>query len=219
MFTQYVLQFGDYIVQPINDPMIIKQTMRDNHSWIMIISSTIYKKITQDIPLTPLMVMSKDDSILMKDIIVYKKNSGKEKLLNGCVLASSRPKGYIDQALTSFPNEINRNKTKIVIVPRDMDALMSIVLDVAQVALVSEDSLLKLSKLNATQEQNIARINAGKKMLRPILAVSKQSPINYQRLVSIFQSMDTDPKAQPLCQLLGMTKWQNLSNDDKKLLD
>ena len=97
---------------------------------------------------------------------------------------------------------------KVLIVPKDIDALMSLGFGMAKSAITTDYSLETLKKMNSVLYKKISILAESKEARLLILAEPGKN--NAEQLLSILQSMAADPKGKEKLRMLGLDDWQTL---------
>ncbi|EDZ62898.1 hypothetical protein SMGD1_1738 [Sulfurimonas gotlandica GD1] len=205
-FDAYLRDHGDYEFQPFNDKKTFEKYLKDKNS-IVILSSWHYKKIAKEYNLEAKLVAQKKDTFTDTKILVGQKNIS----LNG-VVASAYDNEYANELLITLANN-KSNKLSILIVPKEIDALMSVGFGMSQFALVSKDSFKLLKEINPLLSKSLQIYHESEPKYRMLLTCSE---IDNQKneLVSVFQEMGFTESGKSILKMIGVDKLVVLSSND-----
>ncbi|MFC1617145.1 hypothetical protein ACFL2K_02895 [Candidatus Margulisiibacteriota bacterium] len=219
MFIEYLSSYGDYNVQPFNKKEIFEKALQNKRDGIFIMSSWQFKNLRKKYNLKPYLVMlDLENTNITKEVLIVYKNMTPEKFLKGGAIASSRDKKYVKSILKNIFKGRDISKIRVINVPRDMDALMSVGFGMAHCSLVLADNLEILKKINPNFFSEIKKIGEGDKMLRPLVVATKNSKVDIENIIAILEGMGKDPKSKALRQFIGFSTWKKLTDNDYELL-
>ncbi|MFC1617075.1 PhnD/SsuA/transferrin family substrate-binding protein [Candidatus Margulisiibacteriota bacterium] len=218
VFGAYLAKFGDLNFQPHSNESIFKKAIKKEKNGIFIMSSWLFNKLNTDNQLKPVFVMETDDGVTTKEVLVVKNTTSIKHLLSGGVLATSRCKVYVRHILEElFPGK-DISKIKIIVVPRDMDALVSVEFGMSLASITSNDSYKKLKTINKTSYQHLKVLAKTKKMLRPIVVVNNNNKNDNKNIYKMLVNMSEDNDSKMLLDLMSFKRWKQITDREIKLL-
>jgi hypothetical protein len=109
--------------------------------------------------------------------------------------------------------------TSILIVPKDIDALMSVGFGMSKFALTTRNSLNELKMANQTLHQQLKILAEGEESLLLIGAVPEQYMHDAKNIVTIIQNMATDQEGKEKLRMIELDGWQTLDPADRLKLE
>jgi hypothetical protein len=209
-FDSYLSKYGEYKFQPFNDKKIFEDQLANNDS-ILIVSSWHYKNLIKEHNLEALLVAQKKGTITDKKILVGKKNSQLKGLITSAYDVS-----YTKKLL----NELTKKDTDnlpILIVPKDIDALMSVSFHMSDFALVSKDSLESLRLVNPSLTKDLFIFYESEPKYRVLLANNKIQE-NKSNIITVFNTMSNQKIGKDILEMMGIEKLVILTSKDKHKL-
>ena len=206
-FDTYIADYGDYKFQPFSDKDTFERQLKNDDS-ILILSSWHYKELSKKYNLDALLVAQKKGTITDTKVLVGRKNSPQEGLITSAYDIS-----YTKKLLM----KLTKNDTKnlpILIVPKEIDALMSVSFGMSDFALVSKDSLYFLEKINPSLTKKFKIFYESEPKYR-VLFANNTIMKNNEKIITIFNNMSTKPKGKDILEKMGIEKLVLLSREDK----
>ena len=215
-FDEYLEKHGDYEFQPFNDKKTFEKYLKDKNS-IVVLSSWHYKKISKEFDLTAKLVAQKKATRLDTKILVG--NIEDEKVLVGLknlplrgVVTSAYDDEYTKELLSTLTKKHSDNLS-VLIVPKEMDALMSVGFGMSKFALVSRDSLNLLKNINPFLSKRLKVYKESKPTYRILIACNKIDK-DKQKLISVFRKMDLNNNGKNILKMIGIDKLVVLNSND-----
>ncbi len=217
----YLTDFGNYKFQPFAKKDAFENFVALKKVGLLLVSSWHYKLLKTNFNLVPLLVgVSKGLSTYRKTLVV--KDVFKDiESLKGVTLASSGTKDYTLSVLNEMFGKKHSDilkSLKILIVPKDIDALMSVGFGMSQAALVTEKSVKKLEAMSPNLSKTLKSVAISDKQLLPIVAAFKESLEMEKELVDIIASMDKSPKGLRDLKMIGLDSWKLFTEKEMEFL-
>ena len=111
------------------------------------------------------------------------------------------------------------DKAKILIVPKDIDALMSVGFGMSELALITKNALDELKTVNPILHQKMKVLAKSERSLLLIVAVPKRFTKAAKEILTAIQNMATDPEGREKLGMLGLDGWQTLDPSEKLKLE
>lgn len=109
---------------------------------------------------------------------------------------------------------------RILTVPKDIDALMSVLFGMAQGALTSRESLSTFARINNIKYRKLREHGESQAIMLPIIvAYQPISEKSTKRLLSAIQKMHSSSKGKEVLGLLGWNGWKKVTKADQQLLE
>jgi hypothetical protein len=219
-FDSYLAQFGDYEFQPFNDRKTFEEHVKDKQQSLLLLSSWHYALIHKEYSLKPVLVGVKKDQKYQKRILVTSDSSADlESVKTGQIASASSVQHTISTLKEIFNGKEAAEDFKILTVPKDIDALMSVGFGMAKSALTTESSLENLKMLNPPLYKKMRILGESKESLLLIVAVPETFATGAEEIIHIIQEMATNPDGEKRIRMLGLDGWQPLDPSDKSKLE
>lgn len=214
-FDQYLFRFGSYQFQPFNDRETFEEQIKGKQNCLILLSSWHYANIYKEYAFKPLLVGSRKGKKYQKRVLVTSSRSGSIETVKAGRIASSSSVQHTISTLQQMFQDNNVVKSfRILTVPKDIDALMSLGFGMAKAALTTDSSLDKLQAMNPVLYKKITVLAESEESLLLVLAVPQGFAEQAQELVTIFQEMPENPDGRRKVRMLGLDDWQTLDSSD-----
>lgn len=218
-FDTYLSRFGDYQFQPFNKKDIFEKSVTGNHHGVLLLSSWHYKVLADEIDLQPVMVGVINGQSTQKKILSVKYNITNVSALEGKTIACSGSEQYTKNLLNEMLGDENfhiLDTIKLILVPKDIDALMAVGFGMASAALTTERSVENLQKINPKLHQSLNPLLVSQDYYLALAAMPGVA--NENELLDILQKMGINPEGEIRLRMLGLDGWRRLSAQEKLLL-
>jgi len=206
-FDEYLNHYKKYEFQPFSDKETFENQLKNKDS-IVIISSWHYRKIKKEYNLDSLLVAQKNGSITDTKILVGRKDSHLEGLVS-----SAYDTSYTQTLLKELENT-QKNTRPILIVPKEIDALMSVSFNMSDYALVSKDSFHLLKSINPALTKDLTILNESDPKYRILIANNKIKE-NKNNVVALFNNMSNKELGKNILEMMGIEKLVVLTSNNK----
>ncbi|MBF0536648.1 MAG: hypothetical protein HQL03_00170 [Nitrospirae bacterium] len=253
-FDNYLSRFGDYQFQPFKDKETFErhvsmqvvgvvghdgQKEHDGQKGaatpalkekdgILLVSSWYYLTIKGSIKMHPVMVgLSKGRSV-QKRVLVASKKVGSIDKLRGGKLAASGTQEYNRELLRQILGDKKdiSDSVRILTVPKDIDALMSLGFGLADYAITTDNSLEKLPAINQEVYNTTIKLLQSDDIMLPVILISSPATVrgdsnnfDSSALLTIIEKMGNDPEGAKIMKMLGLDKLKRLSQSEIKALE
>lgn len=219
-FDSYLARFGPYELQPFSDRNTFEEHIKDKGPCLLLLSSWHFKKLYRDYALKPLLVGVKNGLETQKRVLVVKKGLSRAEPLEIEPVASA---SSVQQTQSTLKELLFQNPSaaslRVLTVPKDMDALMSVGFGMAKSALATSNSFDELRRLNPTLTDKMQILAEGRESLLLILAVPERFAKSVEQAVGVIRTMAKEPEGKSSVRMLGLDDWKELdSADEVKLL-
>jgi hypothetical protein len=219
-FDQYLSAFGDYEFQPFSDRETFEEHVKDKTQCLLLLSSWHYTLIHKDYSLEPVLVGTRNNRTSQKRILVVSDDSADIRTVEaGQIASASSPQHTLSTLKEMFKAQDSGENFKILTVPKDIDALMSVGFGMAQSALIAESALDTLKTLNPSLYKKLKTLAESEESLLLILAAPESFVEDAGELIEIFQTMSSHPEGQEKIRMLGLDGWQPLDSSDESKLE
>jgi len=221
-FDTYLSKFGAFRFQPFSDKDIFEKTLLEKQDGGFLLSSWHYRILRQKVPITPVLVGVSHGKSTQRKILSAKKQISEVGLLKGGKIASAANEAYTRTILSQILGEKSAEilaQVKLILVPKDIDALMAVGFGMADAALTTEDSLENLSRINQKQYSMLTRLGASEKQFLTLAVVPKKTARNAVALLEILEGMSKAPEGESRLRMLGLDGWRKLTQSELKELE
>ena len=219
-FDRYLSRFGHYEFQPFSDREAFEKHIKGKKKCLLILSSWHYRIIHKEYSLTPALAGTRDGKKYHKRVLVAKVEAPTIKSVVTGRIASASSIEHTRNVLTQMlKEEFPADIVKILTVPKDIDALMSVGFGMSKSALTTRNALNELKMVNPILCQKMKILKEGEEALLLIIAVPEHFTKDAEPMVTNFKNMDTDPEGKEKIRMLGLDGWKELDLSDKVKLE
>jgi hypothetical protein len=214
-FDRYLSKLGSFEFQPFIAKETFEKHIKDKENCLLIISSWHFRSINKANSLLPVLVGLQEGKKFQKRILVtIEQDESLDSINAGVIASASSPehtKSVLEQMFKGKPHETN---SKILIVPKDIDALMSVGFGMSTSALTTQSAFKQLERINPKLYKKMKILEEGKESLCLILAVPKSFEKNAVNMVNMIKEMMKNPDGIEKIKMLGIDGWQELDRSD-----
>ncbi len=212
-FDQHLQEQGHYQFQPVEKKETFESLIENDKHAVFIMSSWHFQQLhLQPQHRSTVLALRgmKNGSNTYRKILVGKKSKAG---LSTMTIATSDSLTYSRSMLGEmFPNEPPETfaTLRILIVPKDIDALMAVGFSMADAALATEQSLNTLSTLYKNQHQQLAVLGESQPLKRLVVALHQNRSPQQNDAISALKVMNKSEKGRRALHMLGLDNWQLL---------
>jgi len=219
-FDKYLSQFGPYEFQPFKGRQAFENQIKEQKNCLLVMSSWHYRYIHKKFALQPAAVGVKNGKKYQKRLLVADTRAVDIDSVKTERIASSSNLDHTGSVLKEmFKGDLAVDLMKILIVPKDIDALMSVGFGMSKLALTTKNCLDELTKINPALCKKMKILLEGDESLLLILAVPEGFNTQNNRLVSVIKEMASNPDGRQKIRMLGLDGWQDLDPSDINRLE
>lgn len=219
-FDKYLTQFGRYEFQPFSDRTTFEEHVKGKTHSLLLLSSWHYTHIYRDYALQPILVGLRNGQTSQKRVLVTLGEADNINAVKTGPIASASSVQHTQSLLSSMFDEDEASANfKILTVPKDIDALMSVGFGMAKFAVITENSLETLQGINPPLYKKLKIVAESEETLLLIIAAPENLVSEAQEVVSILQEMAVDPDGEKRVRMLGLDGWQSLDPSEKAKLE
>ncbi|MCK9619075.1 MAG: hypothetical protein M0R47_00915 [Methylobacter sp.] len=212
-FDTYLVNHGGYYFQPFDNKEKFEAVVYEKKGDIYLLSSWHLKALQQkNVPLKIALVGTSKGSTMQRKVLSTKKDIVNVNMLKNTVVAGAGSEEYIQSVLKQIlgkEQESLLKDIKILIVPKDIDAIMAVGFGMATAAISAESSLDKLAMINPNQFRELHGLGFSEKDYLLVAATLKKSEQQEAPLLEILRKMPEDAGEENL-KLLGIDGWRAL---------
>jgi hypothetical protein len=215
-FDSYLSKFGPYEFQPFNDRESFEHHIKEGKkNQLLFLSSWHYNRIYKEYLLKPFLVGMRNGKDYQKRILVATpKFANMDAVKAGPVASASNIQHTRSELDAMFGKKGIAESTRILPVPKDVDALMSVGFDMARAALITENALNDLKMLDPLLYEKMKVLAEGKAGLLLILAAPKDFVQDTDQVIQIIKKMPNDPDGKNIIKMLDLDGWKTVNSSD-----
>lgn len=221
--SEYFSKRGHFFFRPFVKSGEVENTIQNKKHGLYLISSWHYRLLKQSTSINPLLVAHSKGKTTQKKVLVVKSTISTIEMLKKKRLSSSTDDAFSRKMLHKMlgkEGEEAVRSLKILKVPKDLDALMSLAFGVADVALSSERSLIHLAKMNPAQYGKLKILTSSDDISLPLITmIDLNNPSRSQKeLIDILKSMEKSPDGLRILNMMGLDGFKELSGREAEAL-
>jgi hypothetical protein len=218
-FDRYLSKFGPYEFQPFSSRDVFEKQVKGKDNCLLLLSSWHYRHIHQPYGLTPALAGSRNGRKYQKKIVVADEKSADIVAGKPGLVASASSLQYTNSALNTMLKGKYSMPFKVLTVPKDIDALMSVGFGMAGLAFASENAFDELKIVNPRLSDRMKILARGEETLGLILALPKGFKGNREQTIHMIKNMSMDSDGKRRIRMLGLDGWQDLDASDRLKLE
>jgi hypothetical protein len=220
-FDRYFSKVGPYEFQPFSARDVFEKQVKDKQNCLLLLSSWHYRHIHKKYGLVPALAGLRDGKKYQKKVLVGDENQPDIETGKPGLIASASSIQYTTSALQMMlkKSQVHQQAFKVLTVPKDIDALMSVGFGMARLAFASENALDELKGVNPKLCGKMKILASSEETLRLILALPKGFKGDTRKTVKIIKNMAADADGKRRIRMLGLDGWQDLDDSDRLKLE
>jgi len=207
-FDRYLSKYGAYEFQAFTDKKMFEIFVKESDCIVML-SSLHYNQIAKENDFNAVFVAQNKKTITDTNVNIGKANTP----LNGTVTTAFSEK-YTHKLLR---RTFGLHHFRLLKVPKEIDALMSLGYGISQFASVSKDSFRLLQKTNSSLTRNMRVYSESDPNYRMLVAVNNEN-VNDKEFIRIFTNMNKNKNGKKVLKLLGIDNIVKLDSKHLRLL-
>lgn len=213
-FDRYFQQNSSLFLQPVAEKETFHQLLKEHQDSFFILSSWHYQALGHASGMQVVFRGQKDGTDTFYKLFIGTSDSllnSREPITVATSVSESRSARLLDSVLTSdSANLINR--VTWLIVPKDIDALMSVGFGMADAALASEASLETLSMVYRDQYRKLHVLGKTLPLKRLVIIASQEALASHPEFIKQIDNMSRGPKGKLGLKLLGLDGWKQVNH-------
>jgi hypothetical protein len=219
-FDRYLSKFGPYEFQPFSGREAFETHVKGKDRCLLLLSSWHYLQIRREYDLAPVLIGLRDGKKYQKRVLVAGAGASGIDAFKSERIASASTAQHTDSVLRDMLKEkYAADFFRILTVPKDIDALMSVGFGMSKLALSTTSCLEELKKVNPKLCEKMNVMAEGEESLLLIVAVPKGFAEGSREMVGIIEGMSRDPDGKQNIRMLGLDGWQGLDPSEKSKLE
>ncbi len=220
-FDNFLSRSGSYRFQPFKERKTFEQEIRGKEKYLVLLSSWHFSEIRKIYSLRPLLVGVRNGRTSQKRILMGAESLKDIKGINSGQVASAGDEGYTRTLLREMlPDKELAESVRILKVPKEIDALMSVGFGMSKSALITENTLGTLKKTDPSLYSKLKILAEGKDSLLPILAVPETFSEQAAALIEIIKDMPgKNAEGNDIIKMLDLDDWKVIEPSDYSKLE
>lgn len=212
-FDNYLSKAGPYEFFPFSDRELFENQIREKKESIIIVSGWHYYQIYEKYSLYHIMAGVKKGKTHQKRVLVTERLSDLKSAEKMQIASATGIEHTADELGSIFNNKTD--SFKILEVPRDIAALMSVEFGISQCALATENSLNKLSSIHPSLFKRMKILATGRPSWLLIVSVRKDFREKARQILNIIKDMPNTPPGKSRIKMLGLDGWEKIEGSDR----
>jgi hypothetical protein len=212
-FDIYLVNHGGYYFQPFDVRENFESVIQKKGD-IYLLSSWHLKALQQKkVPLEIALIGTSKGNTTQRKVLSAKKDITDVAMLKNTVVAGAGSEEYIQSILKQIlgkEHESLLKDIKVLIVPKDIDAVMAVGFGMAAAAISAESGLDKLAMMNPNQFRELHSLGFSEKDYLLIAATLKKPDQQEAQLLEVLQKMSEEEAGEANLKLLGIDGWRTL---------
>lgn len=222
-FDTYLAKHGNgYQFQPFDEKEVFENVVGNGDGGLYLISSWHYRLLRQKLPVQPVLVGVSGGASSQRKILSAGRKIVDLEQLRGKSVAVAGSKAYsrnvLEQIFAGKPPELV-GSLHLVLVPKDIDALMAVGYGMAAAALTTEKSLNDLRAINPKQYDLLAPLGASQAALLTLAVVPSPHTGTAESLLEMVERMRNDDTGGDTLHMLGLDGWKRLTAAEQQALE
>lgn len=223
-FDTYLSKYGDgYRFQPFDEKDIFESVIGGDETSIFLISSWHYRLLRQKLSVQPVLVGVSGGTFAQKKILSAPRKIADLGQLRGKSIAVAGSKAYskniLEQIFAGKPPDLVES-LRLILVPKDIDALMAVGYGMAAAALTTERSLNDLRAINQKQYDLLAPLGASRASFLMLVVAPSQHAQAVDSLLELVERMQNNGSSGgDTLHMLGLDGWKRLTATEQQVLE
>ncbi len=218
-FDRYLSQYGAYEIQPFKDRATFEKKIQETGNGLVLLSSWHYQDIHTTVHLKPALIGMVGGRMTQNRILVGQTIPGSNGF-TGSVSSAA------DEQLTRFlcnklmpAQDTGIKSLRVLTVPKDIDALMSVGFGISNMALTTENAFDKLRRVNLTLHRKMKVLARGQATFLPVVAILSEGNERVDHLLRVIEKMPQSEEGRSRIAMLGLEGWHKVCPMDIKKLE
>ena len=191
---------------------IIPSSFSANLTGLSILSSWHLKELqSKKVPLEIALVATSKGNIKQRKVLSVKRGIDNVSMLKNTVVAAAGSEEYVHSLLKRMLGKEHEDvlkDIKILIVPKDLDALLAVGFGMASAAISAENGLEKLAKFNPNHLRELHSLGVSEEDFILIAATLKKPDQQETQLLEALSKMSETESGLTSLKMLGIDGWR-----------
>jgi len=218
-FDRYLSRFGPYEFQPFSARDVFEKQVKGKENCLFILSSWHYRHIHKEYSLIPVLSGMRKGKKYQRKILVADEKAPDIEVAKPGLIASASSLQYTFSVLKRMLKKYAEHTFRVLTVPKDIDALMSVGFGMAKLAFASRNAFDELKGVNPGLCRKMKVLAEGDKTFLLIVALPQGFTANRKKTVDMIKNMSLNPDGKKRIRMLGLDSWQELDASDRSKLE
>jgi len=218
-FDRYLAKFGPYEFQPFSNRDIFEKQIKGKANCLLLLSSWHYRHIYKKYDLIPVFTGMRNGKKYQRKILVSGEKAPDMETAKPGLIASASNLQYTLSVLKGMLKKYAAHPFRVLTVPKDIDALMSVGFGMAKLAFASENAFQELKGVNPRLCGKMKILSEGEKTLLLIVARPQGFEESGLKALNIIKNMAQNPDGRKRIRMLGLDGWADLDASDQSRLE
>lgn len=213
-FDIYFVDHGGYLLQPFDLRENFEAVIREKKGDVYLLSSWHLKELQRKhIPLEIALIATSKGNTMQRKVLSANKDIATIDMLKNTVVAAAGSEEYVHSILKQIlgkEHEELLKDIKILIVPKDIDAVLAVGFGMASAAISAESGLEKLAMFNPNHFRELHSLGSSEKDYLLIAATLKKPNQQEEQLLEVLRKMSEADAGKENLKLLGIDGWRTL---------
>lgn len=217
-FDGYFAGNGGCKFQPFSNRETFEQFLAEPRNRLFLMSGWHFKQLRDRAELDPVMVGTLQNRTTQRRLLVSLRDPGSLDALRGAKIATAGTREYTLTILSEMLGPERKDLVatfQLLVVPKDIDALMSVGYGLAAAAVTTEGGLEKLQKINPRQAGLLHPVATGQEASFPIIVAPRTRDPRINEMFAILNRMGSDAEGRQRLRLLGLDGWREIADAEK----
>jgi hypothetical protein len=206
-----------FTFQPFTHFVDFHRLSSENRPAFILVPDWYYRRYGKNLGLRPLLVPVRNGSTSYKKILLVSRGSVaaiNDDDIISFAMTTMGPDGATPVIKELVAGElVSVQQLNIINVPKDLDAILALVLGQVKMALVAQDNLQVISDANPRITQTIKQLDRSIKVSMPVLCYleGRAEPGDVKKMIETFHKMTSDKPRNKIMEMLQIDDWQKIN--------
>ena len=222
-FDNFLTRHGQHKFQPFCERADFERALKEDKRGIFLMSSWHYREVSMSGLWRPVLVGLRNERATHTHVIYGRAGEANLAELKGATIATAGSPEYTSRLLYRILGDDQKaliESFKLLVVPKDIDALMAVDFNVAAAAIATERGAAKLENINPKQRQRLQALSSAEESLLPMLVCLPEPDAQMLEVIQTFNTMAKDEEGLRRLRMLGLDGFRAIRPEElKEVLD
>ncbi len=221
-FDSYLIATAAFEFHPFSSRALFEQHFTNLDGIAFLVSSWYFRELKKDFSIDPILIGIAKGKSTQKYYLCKRGPIIEEEVIHGAKIASATNRTFtinVLQEILSLPNTEPISTVRIIFVPKDIDALMSIEFGIVDYAIVAAPSLEDYARISPDEHALLTRAPTRGDWLLPIVGVPHADNKETLALIQLMEEMSNTSAGAMVLNLINLEGFKRIDDDDRKMLE
>ncbi len=221
-FESYLVKHGNYSFRPFSNQATFERFVKEDKKAVILVSSWYYGKLNERHEVNPVLVGVSGKSSKQKYYLCKKAELSGSSFSGGEKFASASGIDFTREVLQQIvPLKYHKNVAlaRILLVPKDIDALMAIEFGILNCALTTESGLNQFAHTSPKEYKSLIKLPSQKEWLLPLVAAFEPENISVMALIMLLEKISGDPDGIRSLNMINLDTFKRLNKIHHRILN